>query len=99
MARRRSTTAVTALATLARSSSIGDDNLNRQYFTVSAHTVGPVFTRVWNTPDNGYAERFKHTIEPFLNIQRTTAIDDFNRIVKIDSIDSIVGSRRAIPTA
>ena len=38
-----------------------DDNLNRQYFTMQAQAVGPVFTRVWNTPDNGYAERFKHT--------------------------------------
>ena len=44
--------------------------------------VGPVFKRVWNTPDNGYAERFKHTIEPFLNVQRTTAIDNFDRIIR-----------------
>ena len=58
---------------------------------MSANTVGPVFTRVLNTPDNGYAERFKHTIEPFMNIQRTTAIDDYNRIIKTDSSDSIVG--------
>ncbi len=59
---------------------------------MNANTVGPVFTRVWNTPDNGYAERFKHTIEPFMNIQRTTAIDDYNRIIKTDSSDSIVGN-------
>jgi LPS-assembly protein len=71
---------------------IGDDNLLRQYVAVNANTVGPVFTRVWNTPDNGYAERFKHTIEPFVNIQRTTAIDDYNRIIKTDSSDSIVGN-------
>ncbi len=71
---------------------IGDDNLLRQYVAVNANAVGPVFTRVWNTPDNGYAERFKHTIEPFMNIQRTTAIDDYNRIIKTDGSDSIVGS-------
>ena len=71
---------------------IGDDNLLRQYVAVNANTVGPVFTRVLNTPDNGYAERFKHTIEPFMNIQRTTAIDDYNRIIKTDSSDSIVGN-------
>ena len=71
---------------------IGDDNLFRQYVAVNANTVGPVFTRVFNTPDNGYAERFKHTIEPFMNIQRTTAIDDYDRIIKTDSSDSIVGN-------
>ena len=71
---------------------IVDQNLLRQYVAVTANAVGPVFNRVWNTPDNGYAERFKHTIEPFVNIQRTTAIDDYNRIIKTDASDSIVGN-------
>jgi LPS-assembly protein len=69
-----------------------DQSLNRQYFTMLAQFVGPVFTRVWNTPQNGYAEKFKHTIEPYFNIQRTSSIDDYNRIVKIDSTDQVVGS-------
>ena len=43
-------------------------SLNRQFFTLQAQVIGPVFNRVWDTPDNGYAEKFKHTIEPFLNI-------------------------------
>ena len=69
-----------------------DDRLNRQYLTLTAHTVGPVFNRVWNTPDSEYAERFKHTIEPFVTIQRTTAIENFRRIVRTDGIDSVVGN-------
>jgi LPS-assembly protein len=72
--------------------SIVDDNLNRQYYTLQAQAVGPVFNRIWNTPDNGYAERFKHTVEPFLNVQRTSAIDSFDRIVQIDGVDTIVGN-------
>ena len=71
---------------------VTDESLNRQYFTVVAQLVGPVFTRVWNTPDNGYAEKFKHSIEPYLNVQRTSPIDNYNRIVKIDGIDQVVGS-------
>ncbi len=70
---------------------IVDDSINRQYFTVAAQTVGPVFTRIWNTPDNGYAERFKHSIEPFFNVQRTSAIDAFDRIVITDGVDYTVG--------
>ena len=75
-----------------RAGVIADDNLFRQYVSVTANAVGPVFNRVWNTPDSGYAERFKHTIEPFINIQRTTAINDYDRIIKTDSIDSMVGN-------
>jgi LPS-assembly protein len=68
------------------------DNVNRQYFTLLSQVVGPVFTRVWNTPDNGYAERFKHTIEPFFNVQRTSAIDNYKQIVKIDGSDLVYGN-------
>jgi hypothetical protein len=46
---------------------------------------------VWDTPENGYAEKFKHTIEPFLNIQRTSTIQDFDRIIQIDGTDIIYG--------
>ena len=33
-------------------------------------------TAIWDTPDNGYAEKFKHSIEPFLNLTRTSKIDN-----------------------
>jgi LPS-assembly protein len=72
--------------------SVTDSSVNRQYFTLMAQALGPVFTRVWNTPDNRYAERFKHTIEPYLNVQRTSSISNFDRIVRIDAIDGVVGS-------
>lgn len=72
-------------------SRVEDRGLNRRYYTLQAQIVGPVFNRIWDTPGSGYAEKFKHTIEPFFNIQRTSAIDDFNNIVKIDGTDTIVG--------
>ena len=53
-----------------------------------------MFTRVWNTPDNGYAEKFKHSIEPYLTLGRTTAIDNFDNIVQLEGIDAIVRRRR-----
>ena len=80
------------LATPTAPERIGDDNLNRRYFTFLAQTVGPVFNRVWNTPDNGYAERFKHTIEPFINLQRTSSIDNYDRIVATDGADTVLGN-------
>src|SRR5207248_5772734 len=68
-----------------------DNALSRRFFTMSTQLVGPVFTRVWDTPDNGYAEKFKHSVEPFLNISRTSSIDNFNQIIQIDGTDIIVG--------
>ena len=70
---------------------VTDDPLNRQFYTLSAQIIGPVFNRIWETPDNGYAEKFKHTVEPFLNISRTSAFDNFNRVIQIDGTDTIVG--------
>jgi hypothetical protein len=45
---------------------------------------------VWDTPDNGYAEKFKHTIEPFLNVQYTSGSNDIARVIQFDGIDSAV---------
>ena len=58
--------------------------LNRRFFEFQTRLIGPVFARVWNTPDNGYAEKFKHSVEPFLTIGRTTSIDEFDRIIQLD---------------
>jgi LPS-assembly protein len=70
---------------------IADASLNRRYFSVQAQMVGPVFNRIWDTPDNSYAEKFKHTIEPFLTVQRTSSIDNFQQIIVTDAVDGITG--------
>jgi hypothetical protein len=44
--------------------------------------TGPVFNRVWDTPDNGYAEKFKHTVEPFVTVLRSSLINNYDLIVK-----------------
>ena len=58
---------------------------------MQAQFVGPVFNRIWDTPDNGYAEKFKHTVEPFFTVSRTSPIDNFNRVIQIDGTDTIYG--------
>ena len=68
-----------------------DESVNRRFYTYQAQVVGPVFNRIWDTPGNGYAEKFKHSIEPVLTIQRASLIDNSKRIVVIDGTDSIVG--------
>jgi LPS-assembly protein len=68
-----------------------DESVFRQYFDMRASATGPILTKVWNTPDAGYAERFKHVVEPEFVIQRTTKFDDYDRIVKIDGGDYTFG--------
>jgi LPS-assembly protein len=80
-----------ALDPVTRQAIILDTNLNRQYFTLQTQLTGPVLNRIWDTPDNGYAERFKHTIEPYLNVRRTSSIDEYDRIVQLESSDQVVG--------
>jgi LPS-assembly protein len=68
-----------------------DVGLNRTLYTIQSQIVGPVFNKVWDTPENGYAEKFKHSIEPVLTVVRTSSVDNIDRIVKLDGIDQYVG--------
>ena len=73
-----------------------EDGIARRYFDLQSQITGPVFVRIWDTPDSGYAERFKHVIEPSVTLQRVTAIDNFNQIVQLEGDDSIVGNMTRI---
>jgi LPS-assembly protein len=76
---------------LTGSPALVDQSLNRRYFTLQSQILGPLFNRIWDTPDNGYAEKFKHSVEPFLNVTRTSAIDNYPQIVVFDGTDTIRG--------
>ena len=73
-----------------------EDGIRRRYFDLQSRITGPVFVRIWDTPDSGYAERFKHVIEPWVTLQRVTAIDNFDQIVQLEGDDSIVGNTTRI---
>ena len=66
--------------------------MGRQFYEVATRATGPSIVKIWDTPDSGYSERMKHLIEPWVGISRVSAIDDFDRIVRIEGIDSIVGN-------
>lgn len=68
-----------------------DEGLSRRFFDLEATVTGPTLNRIFNTPGGGYAEKFKHVIEPNLTVQRVTAIDVFDRVLVNDGNDRIVG--------
>ena len=73
-----------------------EDGITRRYFDLQSQITGPSFVRIWDTPDSGYAERFKHVIEPSVTLQRVTAIDNFDQIVQLEGDDAIVGNTTRI---
>jgi LPS-assembly protein len=66
--------------------------VGRHYFDFSTRITGPVFNRIWNRPGGGYAEKIKHVIEPTFSIQRITAIDTVDQIVKLEGTDYELGN-------
>jgi LPS-assembly protein len=68
------------------------EGIGRQYLDFQARISGPVFNRIFNPPAGTDGRKFKHVIEPTLAIQRVTAIDEFDRIVKLDSVDYTLGN-------
>jgi len=69
-----------------------DEGISRRYFDLQSQVTGPVFTRIWDTPGSGWAQKIKHVIEPSFAFRRVTAIDEFDRIVRLEGSDSVVGN-------
>ncbi len=90
--------ATAAYRTTYFSESLADDGrtqieeaVTRQYADLRADIVGPVFSRVFN-PNNAFAERLKHIIEPNFSVQRRTKIEDQSRIPQVGgAYDTIIG--------
>jgi LPS-assembly protein len=69
-----------------------NEGIGRQYFDFQTRITGPVFTKIFNPPAGKAGAKMKHVIEPSLTVQRITAIDQFDRIVKLEGSDFTVGS-------
>jgi LPS-assembly protein len=69
-----------------------DDALVRDYTQLRTELVGPVFTKIWDTPGSGYAERMKHVIEPAFTVDYTTPIHNYKQTPLLtDPSDFVVG--------
>jgi lipopolysaccharide assembly outer membrane protein LptD (OstA) len=65
--------------------------LTRQYMDFKTEIIGPVFSRVF-TPQNAFAERLKHVIEPNFSLQKTTSFENQDGVPTTTSTyDFVVG--------
>jgi LPS-assembly protein len=71
--------------------------LTRSYLSLSSEVVGPVLSKIWDTPDSTSRERMKHVIEPAFTVDYVTPIDAFQRVpVLSDDRDVIVGGSASV---
>ena len=61
--------------------------IGRTYMDFTSRMTGPVFNRIFNGKDR----KFKHVVEPTLTIQHITAIDNVDRIVRLEGPDYTIG--------
>jgi LPS-assembly protein len=66
-----------------------DEGYLRRYAAYWVQLVGPIFGKVFHTPDNFYAEKYKHVIEPSVSYTYTQDIDPDGQSIQIDGIDRI----------
>ena len=64
-----------------------DKSIARFYGQGQLEVVGPTFSRVFNESLGGFT-KFKHVIEPRFRYLYTTAVNDQNRIVRFDTVDT-----------
>jgi LPS-assembly protein len=64
----------------------------RQFATVRTEVVGPVLNRIWDLPEDSFAQRMKHVVEPALTVDFTSPIREYRRTpVLSDPSDFVVG--------
>jgi lipopolysaccharide assembly outer membrane protein LptD (OstA) len=68
--------------------------IDRKYFEASLDLRGPTFSRVFNTPDNFYTERYKHVIGPEVNWTYRSKVPEFAAIPRFDYTDYILGTNQ-----
>ena len=67
-------------------------NLLRQFLTMRTEVIGPVLTKIWDTPESERTERMKHVIEPTFAVDYTTEFANQPFVPNTnDQADQIVG--------
>jgi LPS-assembly protein len=66
--------------------------ISRRFLELTGDVNGPTLVRIWDAPKSRYAQRFRHSIEPFFQVLYRTPIDNYDLIPKLESTDYVVGN-------
>ncbi len=68
------------------------DPLTRRFLLLRSDIVGPVLSKIWDTPDSGFSERMKHLIEPTFALEHVPSIANASQVpTLVDSSDRVLG--------
>jgi LPS-assembly protein len=71
---------------------VTEESVTRRYISLRSDVVGPVLSKIWDTPGSGFSERMKHLIEPTFALEYVPTISNSAGIpTLIDSTDVIPG--------
>ena len=73
-----------------RQGRIIEEPLTRRYLTLRSDVIGPVFSKIWDTPESGYSERMKHLIEPTYAFEYVPAIGNANQVLTLSDASDLV---------
>ena len=74
-----------------------DEALLRQFLTVRTEVIGPVLTKIWDTPESTRTERMKHLIEPTFAVDYTTEFANQASVPSTnDAADYVVGGNARV---
>jgi LPS-assembly protein len=70
--------------------------IGRSYFSARSEIVGPVFSKIWDTPERQTIDRMKHVIEPTFTVDHITDITNASRVPSLAHISDVIvgGSTR-----
>ena len=89
---RRATAPPTTPARSTPNGDLTDAALTRQFLSLRSEFIGPVLTKIWDTPTRATTERMKHVIEPTFVVDYTTEIANQAQVpVLNDASDYVVG--------
>ena len=69
-----------------------DAGVSRRYMSLQTDLIGPVLSKIWDTPGSGYSDRMKHVIEPTFSVEYITEIANQSRVPLTDSSVVAVGN-------
>jgi LPS-assembly protein len=73
---------------------VQSEPVSRFYKDLTLDLRGPNFSKIFDTPNMGYSQKWKHAIEPQITFRYLQNISEFPNIIKIDDVDFIQGERQ-----
>ena len=71
-----------------------EEKVDRRYYEAGFDMRGPTFARIFNTPGNFYADRYKHVVEPQIVWTYRSRVETFDEVPKFDSQDYVPGTNQ-----